>query len=181
MARPSAGTQERAGLAPRNWKWGPRMVQWGQGHPSELYRERGPVHREALEAGRPAHVGGPHHELFRLHDALRQLGACQAYLLGPVAQGKGGWGSELDIPVVLETNLPFAGRLALRDRAALPRIEGLGEEIASSDGSYVPTRYPNGLPDSIPARAFGMRNAGEVLRIAREALGFVAARISHAP
>ncbi|MGC8873285.1 MAG: HEPN domain-containing protein [Chloroflexia bacterium] len=67
--------------------------------------------------------------------------------------------------------------LAARAAEYDPTFGGLREEIASLNGYDIPTRYPNGLPDSIPARVFGARNAEEALRIAREALDFVTARI----
>jgi len=52
-------------------------------------------------------------------------------------------------------------------------FEGLREMVAPLDGYYIPTRYPNGLPDSIPARVYTRKVAEEVLRLADEALGLV--------
>ncbi len=46
----------------------------------------------------------------------------------------------------------------------------LCEEIAPLDGYYIPTRYPNGLPGSIPARVYTRPVAVETLRMAGRAL-----------
>lgn len=40
------------------------------------------------------------------------------------------------------------------------------------DGHYVPTRYPNSLPDSIPARVYTRDAAQEAVRLADEIVGF---------
>jgi len=50
---------------------------------------------------------------------------------------------------------------------------GLHEEIAILDGYYVPTRYPNGLPDDIPARVYTRKPAEESVKLAEEAIEFV--------
>ncbi len=44
-------------------------------------------------------------------------------------------------------------------------FEALREVAAPLDGYYIPTRYPNGLPDSIPARVYTKAVAEEVLRL----------------
>ena len=49
-------------------------------------------------------------------------------------------------------------------------FEQLREELASLDGYYIPTRYPNGLPDSIPARVYTQASAEEALRLADQTL-----------
>lgn len=41
------------------------------------------------------------------------------------------------------------------------------------DGYYVPTRYPNSLPDSIPARVYTQDAAREAVRLAEEIVSFV--------
>lgn len=46
------------------------------------------------------------------------------------------------------------------------------------DGYYVPTRYPNGLPDSIPARVYTSRAAVEACGIAEDVVNFVKQKIS---
>ncbi len=52
-------------------------------------------------------------------------------------------------------------------------FEALCEDIAPLDGYYIPTRYPNGLPDSIPARVYTRPVAVETLRMADRALTVV--------
>jgi HEPN domain-containing protein len=52
-------------------------------------------------------------------------------------------------------------------------FERLRQEIAPLDGYYIPTRYPNGLPDSIPARIYTRNVALETLRMADLALQLV--------
>ncbi len=49
-------------------------------------------------------------------------------------------------------------------------FEQLRQEIAPLDGYYIPTRYPNGLPDSIPARVYTRSAAEDALRLADRAL-----------
>ncbi|MDH7574047.1 MAG: HEPN domain-containing protein, partial [Clostridia bacterium] len=49
------------------------------------------------------------------------------------------------------------------------------------DGYYVPTRYPNGLPDSIPARVYTGEAAQEAARLAEEVVAFVRERLSPEP
>ncbi len=41
------------------------------------------------------------------------------------------------------------------------------------DGYYVPTRYPNSLPESIPARVYNREVAEEAVKLAEEAVSFV--------
>jgi HEPN domain-containing protein len=41
------------------------------------------------------------------------------------------------------------------------------------DGFYVPTRYPNSLPDSIPARVYTQEAAAEAVRLSEEMVDFV--------
>lgn len=45
------------------------------------------------------------------------------------------------------------------------------------DGYYIPTRYPNGLPDSIPARVYNQEAAQEAVKLAVEAVAFVARKL----
>jgi len=45
------------------------------------------------------------------------------------------------------------------------------------DGYYVPTRYPNSLPDSIPARVYTEGAAREAVRFAEEVVTFVEAEL----
>jgi len=52
-------------------------------------------------------------------------------------------------------------------------FNNLREKIAPLDAYYIPTRYPNGLPDSIPAKIYTKKVAKEVLRMADQTLEFV--------
>jgi HEPN domain-containing protein len=45
--------------------------------------------------------------------------------------------------------------------------------VAPLDGYYIPTRYPTGLPDSIPARVYTRAAAEETLRLADQTLRLV--------
>ena len=53
----------------------------------------------------------------------------------------------------------------------------LRQDVALLDAYYIPTRYPNGLPDSIPARVYTRAAAAETLRMADQALVVVSAKI----
>ena len=53
-------------------------------------------------------------------------------------------------------------RWAARFDADFERLRG---EVSPLDAYYIPTRYPNGLPDSIPARVYTRPVAVEVLRL----------------
>ena len=46
------------------------------------------------------------------------------------------------------------------------------------DGFYVPTRYPNSVPDSIPARVYTQSAAREAVKMAEEFVAFVNNHIS---
>ncbi|MGQ9627307.1 MAG: HEPN domain-containing protein [Anaerolineae bacterium] len=50
-------------------------------------------------------------------------------------------------------------------------------EVAILDGYYTPTRYPNALPDSIPARIYNQRVTEEALRLARLTGDFVQGKL----
>lgn len=45
------------------------------------------------------------------------------------------------------------------------------------DGFYIPTRYPNGLPDSIPAKVYTSDAAGEAVRLAGEIVDYIKEKI----
>ena len=53
----------------------------------------------------------------------------------------------------------------------------LRDEVAILDGYYIPTRYPNGIPDSIPAKVYTRKPAEEALRMAEKTIEFVRPRI----
>jgi HEPN domain-containing protein len=61
-----------------------------------------------------------------------------------------------------------------------PDFGKLRESVAPLDGYYIPTRYPNSLPDSIPARVYTRRVAEEVLRLVDEVLKLVKQKL-HSP
>jgi HEPN domain-containing protein len=52
-------------------------------------------------------------------------------------------------------------------------FQELRELVAPLDGYYIPTRYPNGLPDSIPARVYTRPIATEVLHLTDTVLALV--------
>ncbi|MBM4272755.1 MAG: HEPN domain-containing protein [Deltaproteobacteria bacterium] len=56
-------------------------------------------------------------------------------------------------------------------------FEKLREAVAPLDGYYLPTRYPNSLPDSIPARVYTLKVAEEVLRMSDQVLHLVREKI----
>ncbi|MBI4332877.1 MAG: HEPN domain-containing protein [Chloroflexi bacterium] len=57
------------------------------------------------------------------------------------------------------------------------KFEALRGEVSILDNFYIPARYPNGLPDSIPALVFNKKTAGEALRLARKTLETVRGKI----
>jgi HEPN domain-containing protein len=52
-------------------------------------------------------------------------------------------------------------------------FDAIREDIAPLDAYYIATRYPNGLPDSIPARVYTRRVAEETMRMADQVLSLV--------
>jgi HEPN domain-containing protein len=46
------------------------------------------------------------------------------------------------------------------------------------DGFYIPTRYPNGVPDSIPARVYTKDAASEAVLLAEEIVKFIVKLLS---
>lgn len=62
---------------------------------------------------------------------------------------------------------------AHRDAAFAER----GRRWAILDGFYVATRYPNSLPDSIPARIYTEDAAREAVRLTREMVTYVTERL----
>lgn len=56
-----------------------------------------------------------------------------------------------------------------------PQFEELVKKWAFLDGYYIPTRYPNGLPDSIPARVYAQNSASEAVAVAAEIVAFIEA------
>lgn len=58
-----------------------------------------------------------------------------------------------------------------------PKFSERRNAWAILDGYYVPTRYPNSLPDSIPARVYNKAVAEEAVRLAEEAVAFVQSKL----
>lgn len=61
-------------------------------------------------------------ELDRLKVLLREMGACEVWLFGSLARGEVHEGSDLDLLVVMDTELPFVERLACLYRKLKPRM-----------------------------------------------------------
>ena len=57
-------------------------------------------------------------------------------------------------------------------------FEALRQEAAPLDAYYIPTRYPNGLPDGIPADVYTRPVAKETLRLADLVLEFVTRKLA---
>jgi HEPN domain-containing protein len=53
----------------------------------------------------------------------------------------------------------------------------LRDDVAPLDAYYIPTRYPNGLPDSIPARVYTRAVAKETLQMADQTLALVKSKL----
>ena len=51
-------------------------------------------------------------------------------------------------------------------------IDNLADEISVLDGYYIPTRYPNGLPDGIPAQVYNKKSAEDALQLAEKTVEF---------
>lgn len=51
-------------------------------------------------------------------------------------------------------------------------------EWASLDGYYIPTRYPNGLPDGIPAHVYTPRLARDAVSLATDVVESIARRLA---
>jgi len=81
------------------------------------------MHRQTVEARRKAHQDALQTELARIRDALQQLGASRVILFGSAARDEARWGSDLDLLVVMETDLNFVDRLAFLYRSLLPQVE----------------------------------------------------------
>jgi HEPN domain-containing protein len=46
------------------------------------------------------------------------------------------------------------------------------------DRFYIPTRYPNGLPGGVPARAYRKKDALEAIRTAQKVLDLISQKLS---
>lgn len=58
-----------------------------------------------------------------------------------------------------------------------PAFRAKGRSWSILDGYYVPTRYPNGLPDGIPADVYTDAAAADAVRLAGEVVAFVSERV----
>lgn len=103
-----------------------------------------------------AREGGYHIACFLAQQVVEK--AVKAFLY---AQGE-----ELVVGHSVDTLLT---RAAKYDR----RFEEKRFSWSSLDGYYIPTRYPNGLPDSIPARVFNVKLAQDAVSLAEEAVCFI--------
>ncbi len=54
-----------------------------------------------------------------------------------------------------------------------PEFRTRGRRWSLLDGYYIPTRYPNGLPDGIPADVFTHEAAYDAVELAQDAVSFV--------
>lgn len=66
-------------------------------------------------------------------------------------------------------------RLSAEAASREPRFEESRSRWTILDGYYIPTRYPNSLPESIPAAVFTRNAAREAAALAREIVSLVRA------
>lgn len=71
-------------------------------------------------------------------------------------------------------------RLSSRASEWTPEFAKRARQWSILDGYYVPTRYPNSLPDSIPAKVYTEDAARESVDLAEEIVEFVRAQIDQA-
>lgn len=107
-------------------------------------------------AGRLAEQGGFHLACFLAQQVAEK--ALKAYLYAK--------GEEIVLGHSVE-------RLAAQCEAYNPDFSRRRPDWAILDAYYVATRYPNALPDSIPARIFGRAVAEQAVALAREIVAFV--------
>lgn len=72
-------------------------------------------------------------------------------------------------------------RLAQEAAAWIPDFSSLATRWGILDTYYIPTRYPNGLPDGIPAQVYNRPVAEDAVKLAEEVVMFVAHRLRHGP
>lgn len=75
-------------------------------------------------------------------------------------------GEELLIGRSVDTSLSRAAKYD-------PLLENKRLSWSSLDGYYIPTRYANGLPDSIPSRVFNAKLARYAVNLAEEAVSLI--------
>lgn len=69
-------------------------------------------------------------------------------------------------------------RLCRAAAAGAPELDEHVRRWAILDSYYIPTRYPNGLPDGIPAHVYTSDAARDAVRLADEVVAFVSDRIA---
>ena len=69
-------------------------------------------------------------------------------------------------------------RLCAAATAFEPAFEVHARSWSLLDGYYVPTRYPNGLPDGIPADVYTQQAATQAVSLASEAVAFVSSLLA---
>jgi len=85
-------------------------------------------------------------------------------------------------------DLKWAKELAERGGYSVERLCGVSAQYdiqfsemvkkwAILDGYYVPTRYPNSLPDSIPAKVYTRDAAAGAVKMAEEIVEFVKGKV----
>lgn len=60
------------------------------------------------------------------------------------------------------------GVLSQKAATYRPELMGRIDDWTTLDTYYIPTRYPNGLPDGIPAKAYNQKTAREAVSLADE-------------
>ncbi|MQA91457.1 MAG: HEPN domain-containing protein [Gemmatimonas sp.] len=68
-------------------------------------------------------------------------------------------------------------RLASEAAHHEPKFAEKASRWSMLDGYYIPTRYPNGLPDSIPALVYTEDSARNAVELARDAVQFASGLI----
>ncbi len=68
-------------------------------------------------------------------------------------------------------------RLCVAAAGYAPEFQEYARSWSILDGYYVPTRYPNGLPDGIPSEVYTRAAAAEAVRLAGEAVERVREKI----
>lgn len=72
-------------------------------------------------------------------------------------------------------------RLAQEAAAWIPDFSSLATRWGILDTHYIPTRYPNGLPDGIPAQVYNRPVAEDAVKLAEEVVMFVAHHLRRGP
>jgi len=73
------------------------------------------------------------------------------------------------------------GAVARATQPFAPAIAALADTVERLDLYYIPTRYPNSLPDSVPARVFKAEDAATAIDLATRVRHAVAAWLEAGP